>query len=76
MRIKPVMRLDTSWPKFRLARLMWERGTVGDGIGYSAKLAVALRPRLFQVKRSYDGWRVVVLGLELHMARSWGGTFS
>jgi hypothetical protein len=76
MRSKLVLRYDPSWPKLRLVRFMWDRGTVGDGHGTSNKLAVALRPRLFKVERSTDGWRITVLGIELHRQVSWGGRFA
>lgn len=75
MKLKSVFRFDPGWPKFRLFRLMWERGEVGAG-GYSRKLAVALRPRLLSVERSWDGWRVVLMGVELHSRTSWGGSFA
>lgn len=76
MTFKRVMRYDPSWPKLRLARIMWDRGVVGDGKGHSAKLALALRPKLFQFERSFDGWRVVLFGIEVHKQLSWGGRFA
>lgn len=77
LRIKRVMRLDTIQRHFRLFRAMWERGTVGDGNGYSAKLAVGLLPRLFAVERlaSHD-MMVVFAGLRVHYSRSYGGIFA
>lgn len=76
MRVKPVLRFDPSWPKLRLARVMWKRGEVGDGNGYSSKLSFALRPSLFRFYSSWDGWRIVLLGVEVHMQRSWGGIYT
>jgi len=75
-RSKLVLRYDPSWPKLRLVRFMWERGNVGDGQGTSNKLAIALRPRLFNAERSMDGWRLTVLGIEVHRQVSWGGRFA
>lgn len=71
LRFKRVMRLDAVQWHFRLFRLMWERGTVGDGSGYSAKLAVGLMPKVFH----RDGGRVTILGLRVHYCRSYGGIF-
>lgn len=75
MVFKPVLRWDPRWPKLRLFRVMWNVGTAGDGVGYSRKVAVALRPRFFRLDRDYDGWRLVVLGVEVHSQTSWGGRF-
>jgi len=61
--------------KLRLFRFMWERGVVGDGDGYSAKLAVALRPKLFRFEREWDGWRINLIGIEVSKRVSWGGRF-
>lgn len=54
VRIKRVMRYDPTQHKFRLFRLLWTRGIVGDGEGYSAKLAVSLRPKLYQFSRDFN----------------------
>lgn len=75
MVFKPVLRWDPRWPKLRLFRVMWNVGKVGDGKGYSRKVAVALRPVLFRWHRDYDGTRVALLGLEVHSQTSWGGRF-
>lgn len=81
LRFKRVMRLDRPGRCFRLFRAMWERGKVGDGEGYSAKLAVAFEPRLLRWETSYrvreprNDWRVTLLGVRLHYARSYGGRF-
>lgn len=75
MTLKPVFRWDPRRPKLRLFRVMWNVGTVGDGEGYSRKVAVALRPRLYRLDRSWDGWRLVLLGVEIHSETSWGGRF-
>lgn len=72
LRLKRVFRYDDSQKHVRLFRLMWERGTVGDGKGYSAKLAVGLLPKLFY----YDDGRLTIFGLRIHYARSYGGIFA
>lgn len=75
MTFKRVMRYERRQRKFRLFRLMWVRGTVGMG-GYSAKLAVALWPRLFHFERGWHEWRLTILGISVHMLRSRGGMFA
>lgn len=75
MQIKPVMRWDSTQRKLRLFRLMWRRGIVGDGKGYSAKAAVSVTPRLFGFVRDFDGWRLTLLGVQVHHVKSWGGIF-
>ena len=77
IRFKRVMRLDTIQRHFRLFRVMWERGTVGDGNGYSAKLALGLLPRLFMWERlAAHDLLIVLLGVRLHYSRSYGGRFA
>lgn len=73
MKAKPVFRYDPTQRKFRLFRLLWTRGVVGDGKGYSAKLAVSLRPKLFQFQRDFNEWRVTILGIDIHNKLSYGG---
>ena len=75
MRLKPVMTWSKEEGKARLFRVMWERGTVGDGNGYSAKLAVSLVLKLTEWNRNADGWRITLAGLTLHYRRSYGGRF-
>ena len=57
----------------RLARLVWQRGKVGDGEGYSVKLSLALRPRLVEWRREADGWLGTLAGIRVHYRRSYGG---
>lgn len=71
MRLKTVFRRDGSL--FRLLRVTWVRGTVGDGQGYSAKLSFGLRPVLFRWRRELFGWIVIICGLRIHYDRSYGG---
>ena len=42
LRIKRVMRYDEIQGHFRLFRVMWEVGIVGDGQGHSNMLSVAV----------------------------------
>lgn len=74
MRFKRVMRSDGY--KFRLCRFMREVGSVGDGKGYSEKLTFALVRRLFGWSTDWDGWRLALLGIEVHYRRSYGGRFA
>jgi hypothetical protein len=76
-KFKRVLRYDPSARKFRLCRWTWQTGEWqprADVPPYSHKLSVALRPRLFRLERRWDGWRLVLLGLEIHREWSWGGT--
>lgn len=76
MRLKPMFTYSPRERKVRVARLIWERGNVGDGKGYSAFLSLALMPRLFRIERSPLRLRVVMLGVSLHYARTYGGRFA
>lgn len=78
LRFKSVLRFDEIQRHLRLFRLMWERGTPGvPGGGYSAKLAIGLRPRLFEREREYGkAFLFTILGLRIHYSRSYGGIFA
>lgn len=78
LRFKPVLRVDEIQKHLRLVRLMWERGTPGiPGGGYSAKLAIGLRPRLFERERAYGkAFLFTIIGLRVHYSRSYGGIFA
>ncbi len=73
MKVKTVFRLSPSERTFRLARVLWTRGVVGDGEGYSAKLSFAVRPVLFHRGPELFGWDVTVFGLRVHYQRAYGG---
>ncbi len=73
MKFKPVFRYDSSQKKLRLFRFLWTRGTVGDGLGYSAKLSFALTPKLYGFKRNLFDWRATFLGVQVHRLRAYGG---
>lgn len=75
MRIRWINTYDPRQRLRRLARVTWKRGRVGDGQGYSAKLTLALTPRLFRVTREFGGWIVTLLGVRVHHSRSFGGVF-
>lgn len=76
LRCKWVFRIDTIQRHFRLWRIMYERGQVGDGKGYSVKVTIALARAWWARERlaTYDRM-VIVLGLRLHYSRSYGGRF-
>lgn len=76
MKVQTVFRADPVARLYRIARLIWDCGVVGDGKGYSNKLSVALMPRLFGWKREYGGWIATMLGLRVHYSRSYGGRFA
>ena len=78
LRFRVVMRFDEIQKHLRLFRLLWERGTPGvPGGGYSAKLAIGLRPRLFEREREYGkAFLITILGLRIHYSRSYGGIFA
>mgnify|MGYP003503946818 FL=1 len=76
MRIKLVMRKDGPQGHFRLFRVMWETGVVGDGYGHSNMVSVAAQPKLFLFDRITPGsWMLVILGVRIHRKRSFGGIF-
>ncbi len=72
-RTKKVMRFDPSNQTLRVGRVMWQRGKVGDGQGYSASLTLGLRPAVFRWERGNTGWLLTVLGVRVHLDRSYGG---
>lgn len=78
LRFKRVFKRDNIQGFFRLFRILWERGTVGDGEGYSAKFSVALSPVLFSFieRDAVTDWRMTILGVRLHYCRSYGGRFA
>ena len=77
MRIKFVMRYDSDNHVLRLFRLLWTRGVVGDGEGYSAKLAFALAPVFFRWgKRDSSAWFFYLFGLRVSYLRSYGGVIA
>jgi hypothetical protein len=75
MKFKWVLRYDPTERKFRMFRLMWVNGLVGNGIGYSGKIAVSLLPKFFGYSVDYDGWRLTLLGISVHKHLSYGGIF-
>jgi len=76
LRVKTVMRYDEIQGHFRLFRVMWETGFVGDGIGHSNMVSVAVQRKLFCFERlSPASWMLVIMGLRIHRKRSYGGIF-
>ena len=72
-RARRIFRYDPMARLFRLGRCVWQRGTVGDGQGYSVKLTLALHPRLWSYRREMTGFVLSVCGVRLHYQRSYGG---
>ncbi len=72
-RFRWINRYDDCQRMQRLARVVWQRGTVGDGAGYSVKLSVGLRPCLWRFQRELCGLVVTVAGVRVHYVRSYGG---
>lgn len=73
IRFKRVFRWDSHNKLLRLFRIMWERGNVGDGRGYSAKFSLACTPRIIGWHRGMFDWALTVLGLRVHYLRAYGG---
>lgn len=65
---------DTLQGFYRLVRVVWVSGVVGDGKGYSAKVTLAVSPKFFSFGRSgkYD-IAVTLFGIRFHHNRSYGG---
>ena len=76
LRIKKVMRYDEIQGHFRLFRVMWETGFVGDGIGHSNMVSVALQAKLFHLNLYGSSWLLIFCGLRIHRKRSFGGIFA
>ena len=72
-RCRWIGRYDDRQRLVRIGRAVWQRGKVGDGKGYSVKLSLGLRPRLWQFRREMFGVIVTALGVRVHYARSYGG---
>jgi hypothetical protein len=62
MTLKKVCRYSQGERLFRVCRLLWTRGTVGDGQGYSCKLSLGLRP--------------VFPFVRIRFARAYGGIYT
>jgi len=75
VRIQCVLRWDSAARLFRLGRVSWDRGTVGNRMSYSSIFSLAFTPRLFQWQDEVDGWILTVLCLRFHRRWSWGGRF-
>ena len=74
LKYKSVFRVDTIQRHFRLFRFLWQRGVVGDGSGYSAKLSVGFVAQIISFKRdAKTDWQVVLAGVRIHYCRSYGG---
>jgi hypothetical protein len=76
LRVKMVFRRDEIQGHYRLFRIMWERGIVGDGRGHSNMVSVALQPKLLGWSRGDASWMIVFWGVRVHRKRSFGGIFA
>lgn len=76
LRIKKVFRHDEIQGHFRLFRIMWETGTVGDGSGHSNMISVALQRAIFKFDKEGQSWLLIIMGLRIHRKVSFGGVFA
>jgi len=68
-------RWDKQAKMLRMGRLVYCGGS-GPGTnrgGYSAKLSLAICPRILSWRFSRDDWEVTLLGVRLHHKKSHGG---
>ncbi len=72
-RFKRVMRIDEDCRMLRIGRFLWERGSRGADGWYSAKLSIALWPKLFRWSKDRFEWDLTVLGIRVHTKRAYGG---
>lgn len=75
MRLVLVRRYDRAERKFRLFRLLWERGIIGHQGGWSSMFSVALQPSWVGWSRGLFEWHLWFCGIVLHYHRSFGGRF-
>lgn len=76
MTYQSVMRYDNTMRMFRVGRIVWNTGAVGDGRGYSSKLSLALMPKLFGWYREPKAvWTLTLLGVRVQRFRSYGGRY-
>ena len=67
-------RWDPEAKFLRLGRIVWARGKgPGTGKGYTAKLSLALRPKLLGFATGCHEWEATLLGLRVHYQRAYGG---
>lgn len=77
MKIKTVFRNDPEQRIFRLFRITWNRGVVGDGKGHSNAMSFDLCPSFFRFARDWTGgWSVRLLFVRVHRKISYGGIFN
>jgi hypothetical protein len=69
MKIKKVFRWDREEKVYRIFRIMW------DNPKNSNKLSFALSPVLFRFSKGFYEWRIYILGIRIHRAKSFGGRF-
>lgn len=78
-KLKVIRRWSPSERIYRLLRIIWQRGTVGDGKGYSAMFTVSFCKKLFSIQRDQSsglGFYFILLGLRIHFQKAMGGIHS
>lgn len=73
MRFKRVLRYDRRLRMIRLFRLLYEKGERGRKGWYSAKLSLAIWPKLLHWRTDLWEWEFTILGVRVHSLRSYGG---
>ncbi len=71
-----IMRLDKNQKVFRLFRVTWDKGTVGDVKGYSNKISFSLTPKIAVFNKKYNGWELCFLFIRINRLMNWGGLFT
>jgi len=61
---------------FRVARIVWQRGTVGDGKGWSGKLSLGFTRKFFIFRKTWARCEICIAGVRIHFLRAWGGILS
>jgi len=74
--VKPVLRFSKRDKLFRIFRVVYNKGNVGDGKGYSAKVSLALMPVLVGFRKELFGFTLCFLGFRLHHKKAYGGYFT
>ncbi len=72
MRFKKVMRYDDRFAMLRIGRFLF-RPRADWGGHYSAKLSLAVWPKLFKFERGFHEWDVTFLGVRFHYLGTGGG---
>lgn len=71
-----VWRYSRSEKMIRLFRVFRHVGRVGDGVGFSEMVSLAVVPCLLRHEREMRGWCLTILGLRVHYQKDFGGKHS